>query len=251
MTQSPYNLLMLDLDGTGLTRDETVSPAVAKAVKKVSRLIPTSIATGRERDDALKFAHELGLDTPQVSDNGALIVDPSTGRALWSRPLAKDQAQAIVTRLHQLDSTFIATHAHGTFRSLDEVDHWELTRVSAMDADREWAERLVASFERVGDLDAVKVFLPYNGLWAVDFTRAGVHKGAAAHALGELSGVGSSGIIAAGDSYNDVPMLEVAALKIVMGDAPEEIQAIADFVAPSVDEDGLATAIEEFIIPRL
>ena len=36
-----------------------------------------------------------------------------------------------------------------------------------------------------------------------------------------------------------------------MGDAPEELKAIADYVAPSVDEDGLAVAIEEFVLPRL
>lgn len=243
--------MMLDLDGTVLNREETISPAVADAVKRVSRLIPTSISTGRERDDALQFARELGLTTPQVSDNGSLIIDPSTGGALWSRPMSESLAEKIVTRLHELDSSFIATHANGTFRSIGEVDHWELTRVSAMDANEDWAEQLVAYFEPMEDLDAVKVYLPYNGLWAVDFTRAGVHKGAAAYALAELLGVGRSGLIAVGDSYNDVPMLEVAALKIVMGDAPEEIRAMADFVAPPVDVDGLATAIDEYIVPRL
>ena len=99
MTSGPYNLLMLDLDGTVLNREETISPAVADAVKRVSRLIPTSISTGRERDDALQFARELGLTTPQVSDNGSLIIDPSTGGALWSRPISESLAEKIVTRL--------------------------------------------------------------------------------------------------------------------------------------------------------
>jgi hydroxymethylpyrimidine pyrophosphatase-like HAD family hydrolase len=58
-------------------------------------------------------------------------------------------------------------------------------------------------------------------------------------------------MIAAGDSYNDLPLLEVCGLRIVMGDAPDELKAIADYVAPSIDEDGLAVAIEEFVLPRL
>ena len=53
------------------------------------------------------------------------------------------------------------------------------------------------------------------------------------------------------DSYNDLPLLEVCGLRIVMGDAPDELKAIADYVAPSIDEDGLAVAIEEFVLPLL
>jgi len=54
-----------------------------------------------------------------------------------------------------------------------------------------------------------------------------------------------------GDSYNDLPMLESCGFSIAMGDAPQEVKDAADFVAPSVQEDGLAVAIDEFVIPRL
>ena len=58
-------------------------------------------------------------------------------------------------------------------------------------------------------------------------------------------------MIAAGDSYNDLPMLKACGLRIVMGNAPDALKAIADYVAPSVDDDGLATAIEDFVMPKL
>ena len=56
---------------------------------------------------------------------------------------------------------------------------------------------------------------------------------------------------AVGDSYNDLPLLNVCGLRIAMGDAPEELKAIAHYVAPSAEEDGLAVAIEEYLLPRL
>ena len=56
---------------------------------------------------------------------------------------------------------------------------------------------------------------------------------------------------AAGDGYNDRPLLQACGLAIAMGDAPEELKAISDYIAPSAEEDGLAVAIEEFILPRL
>ena len=100
-------------------------------------------------------------------------------------------------------------------------------------------------------LHVVKVYLHYNGWWAVDFTAAGVHKGEAARHLAEIQGMSSRQFIAAGDSYNDHPMLEVAGFRIAMASAPEEMKAIADYVAPPVEEDGLAVAIEQVILPLL
>ena len=88
-------------------------------------------------------------------------------------------------------------------------------------------------------------------MWAVDFTRRGVDKAAATTVLANMIGVELGQMAGAGDSYNDLPLLQVCGLAIAMGDAPEELKAFADYVAPSAEEDGLAVAIEEFILPRL
>ena len=113
------------------------------------------------------------------------------------------------------------------------------------------ADDLVAAFESNAGLHVVKASLPYNGLWAVDFTRAGVTKATAVKELARMLGTSPDLMIAVGDSYNDTPLLEACGLAIAMGQAPDELKAIADFVAPTVDEDGLAVAIEELVMPRL
>ena len=93
--------------------------------------------------------------------------------------------------------------------------------------------------------------LPYNGLWAVDFTRSGVDKSTGISQVGESIGVKAADMAAAGDSFNDLPMLLSSGLSIAMGNAPEQVKAAAHFVAPPVEEDGLAFAIREYIIPRV
>ena len=67
----------------------------------------------------------------------------------------------------------------------------------------------------------------------------------------ERAGANAAQTIAAGDSYNDVPLFQASGHRIAMADAPEELKAMADFIAPSVDEDGLAVAIEDFALPLL
>ena len=85
----------------------------------------------------------------------------------------------------------------------------------------------------------------------MDFTNAGVDKAAATRVLAQMLGVDAPLMVAAGDSYNDLPMLRLCGHSIAMGDAPDELKAIADFVAPTAEEDGLAVAIQEFVLPRL
>ena len=55
-------------------------------------------------------------------------------------------------------------------------------------------------------------------------------------------------IIGVGDGYNDFPLLMACGLKIAMGNAVPELKAIADFIAPTVYDDGVATVIEKFVL---
>ena len=242
---------VVDLDGTLIGKNQEISSRVERAVNQLSELLPVSIATGREAPDAIKFARQLGLTSPQICDGGATILDPATGRSLWTGPLGPDNAREIIQTLHSAKTAFMATDPDGSFNSYANITHWNLTRVSALDLDENAADRMVRHFTANPALHVVKVYLPYNGLWAVDFTNTQVDKAAATLRLGRMIGVDPGHMMAAGDSYNDLPLLRICGFGIAMGDAPSELKAVADFVAPPVEEDGLAVAIEEFVLPGL
>ena len=246
----PLAALMVDLDGTLLDR-QRVSPRVAGAVRRAGRQVPVSIASGRETSDVLKFARELGLTAPQIGDGGATCLNPVTGDTIWTESFEAGEARALVAALGETGFRFIAIHPEETVANIREITHWDLTRISTLDMDERAADVLVAQFQGWTSVDVVKVFLHYNGLWAVDFNPAGADKGTAAVRLAGLLGIRPSQILAVGDSFNDVPMLAVCGVGVAMGNAPPEIQAMADLVAPAVDEDGLAWVIEKVLLPRL
>ena len=241
----------LDLDGTIIGPDEKISPAVQEAIDRLAGHMPVFIATGREPADVLRYSKELGLTTPQVCDGGANILDPLRGVSVWTAPLGPANAEAVVTKLREMGSAFIATHASGTASTYDDVPNWDLIRVSALDLDEGTADALAESFRGNKDMNVIKAVLPYNGLWAVDFTLAGVDKATGVSRVGKTLGVDPANMVAAGDSYNDLPMLESCGFAIAMGNAPEEVRAVAGFVAPTVEEDGLAVAINEYVLPQL
>ena len=242
--------MLVDLDGTLMVTDE-ISPRVAEAVAKVSRHIPVSIATGRRASDVREYAGRLGLSAPQICNGGATLIDPVSGEYLWNAHLRDVSAREIIGILDQHSIPFIATHPKGDSEAISQVAYWDLTRISAMDIPEYRADELVSMFGGDPALNVVKVYLHYNGWWAVDFTAAGVHKGAAAIILAERMGIGPQQFIAAGDSFNDLPMLEIAGLRIAMASAPQEMKELADYVAPPVEQDGLAAAIEDFVLPAL
>lgn len=245
-----YAGLLVDLDGTLLAVD-TVSPRVAAAVRRVDELLPVSIASGRRSADVIHYARELGLSAPQISNGGATLLEPGDGSILWNQAMPPGRAREIIARLHKDTVNFIAAHPAGDAESVAEIVHWDLTRISAMDISERAADELAAVFAGCVDLNVVKVYLHYNGWWAVDFTAAGVDKGTAVRELAKRRGVNPEQFVAAGDSYNDLPMLHAAGRRIAMAAAPAELRALSDFVAPPVERDGLAVAIEEWLLPLL
>jgi len=253
LSQGPvnYSLFILDLDGTLVGRDEQISARVFDSIRMVAKRITVSIATGREPVDTLRFADHLRLKAPLICNNGAMIVDSTTGRPLWSVPIGRERTKILATRLQLLGTSFIATHPCGTITDAAKVAEQEVNRISALDLDESRADQLILDLGDLSDLYAVKVFLPYNGLWAVDFTLNGVDKGSGVRKLAEIQGVDVKKTIAVGDGMNDLPMLQVCGLSIAMAGSPEEVKAAAHYLAPSVDDDGLAVAIEEFVLPNL
>ena len=241
----------LDLDGTVIGPDENISPAVHEAIVRLAERIHVFIATGREPADVLRYANELGLTTPQLCDGGANILDPVQGVSTWTAPLGPVNAEAVVTRLREMGSAFVATHASGTASTFDDVPDWDLIRVSALDLDEDTADALATEFRRNKNMYVIKAVLPYNGLWAVDFTLAGVDKASGIARVGQTLGVNPTNMVAVGDSYNDLPMLKACGFSVAMGNAPPEVKDAAEFVAPSVAEDGLAVAINEYVLPRV
>lgn len=250
-THPPILAAALDLDGTLIGPDEKISPAVHQAVTRLAERIDVFIATGREPADVLNYSQQLELTTPQLCDGGANILDPVREVSTWTAPLGPANAKAVITRLREVGSAFVATHASGTASTFDDVPGWDLVRVSALDMDEATADALAEEFRGNREMYVIKAMLPYNGLWAIDFTLAGVDKATGVARVGDTLGVDPASMVAVGDSYNDLPMLESCGFSVAMGDAPAEVKAAADFVAPSVADDGLAVAIDEYVLPRL
>ena len=108
---------------------------------------------------------------------------------------------------------------------------------------QEWMGRLSPdAFESINYCTSNPAFL--------EFFNGKVSKRVAIQKLGELLGISAAETVAIGDGLNDIPMLEYAGLSVAMGNASEKVKAIAHQVVADNDADGVAQAIEAFILPN-
>ena len=87
--------------------------------------------------------------------------------------------------------------------------------------------------------------------WLVEATAPGVDKGSGLRRLCQMLGVAPERVMAVGDSENDIPMLQAAGFAVAMGNATPALKAVADWIAPTLDEEGAAVALQRWVLEPL
>ena len=256
-------LIALDVDGTIITHaghlDDRVHDAIEGCVRDTHHVV---IATGRSVVATMPVLARLGITRGYaVCSNGAvtLRIDPSRAKGYKivekvtfdPRPaltLLRDELPEALVAVEDLGRGFLVSSPFpdGELMGDQRVVSWaelvgrRATRVTLRMPDAE-PEEFMAHIERIG-LHEVSYAVGWTA-W-LDINPEGVSKGSALEQLRRRLGVEPCDTVAVGDQRNDVEMLEWAARGVAMGNAPDEVKAIADEVTGSVDEAGLATVLE-------
>jgi Cof subfamily protein (haloacid dehalogenase superfamily) len=276
----PYHLLALDLDGTSVVDGRPPTPAVREAVLAAQAAgVHVILATGRSFVSASKFAAAFGLQSPLICFQGALVKEMAGDQATLAKPrtllaeslpqepldevIALAEEWELELTLYSQQHTYIARMNHPqAFYDLwfglplrRAPDLWAARRMLEAEegpvikglfiGEPEDNDRLMVDLEarfagRLGVMRSHPLFaevLPPNA-----------SKGNALAFLARRFGVPREQTIACGDSGNDLSMVQWAGLGVAMANATPDVLAAADWIAPSVHEDGVVAVIERFIL---
>lgn len=266
-----YKMIVLDLDGTLTNRKKEITPRTKDVLLEAQKQGKTVVlASGRPFQGIAPLARELELERYGgyvLSFNGGMITNCRTGEIVASAllppeingrviRLAKEQQVNILT--YQGDR-IIAMKGKDPYVELESrVNHLEVTEPEDMEA---YVTFAVPKFLMTDDGDYLVVVEPQvkaalgknfsvyrSDPYYLEILPRGIDKAQRLAVLLELLGMSREEIIACGDGYNDLTMIQFAGLGVAMENAVLPVRNAADFITRSNDEDGVALAVEKFML---
>jgi Cof subfamily protein (haloacid dehalogenase superfamily) len=263
------HLIALDLDGTLLKDDKTISiktKEVLKKAKEEGHIV--MIATGRPYRSSEMYYRELELDTPIVNFNGAFMHHPSDPNwGYYHEPLdikvAKDIIEACRSFhfLNIIAEVIDDVYFHYHDEKLLDIFSFGNPKITTGDLANFLNDSPTSMLIHTEDdqlklirehLSAVHAEVIEQRSWAapwnvIEIIKVGLNKAVGLKKASDYFGIPPERIIAFGDEDNDLEMLEYAGHGIAMGNAINEVKNIANEVTLSNEEDGIGIYLTELL----
>ncbi len=268
-TQGPIRLVLSDMDGTLLRPDHSLSPRVIKAVAQLREAgILFSLASSRPPRAMRAQVKALNVDLPTAGFNGGTLVKPD-GSYWRTHPIDRKAVDTCLQAFAQepvavwvfADDQWLLRDTQGDYVGVEQhalgyepvqVDSFEpyLDRVDKIVASSADFDLLVRLEARLQPLIEGQALAARSQKYYLDVTALAANKGSALISLAEAYDVPLAQTAVLGDGSNDVAMFKQAGLAIAMGQGEDSVKQQAHQVTGSNSEDGVATAIERWILPR-
>ena len=267
-----YKLIALDMDGTLLREDKTISSITQEEKQKAKEKgVKIVLASGRPVEGIQRYLEQLNLISGEdfvVSYNGAIVQNTKT-KEIVSRTVLKG------TDLHELYalSQELGVNIHAF--SQEGCITPKLTKYSILEGEINGIPVVVKNYDEIKDSEEIikimmveepeilqeainnlpeylyeKYTIVRSAPFFLEFLNKEVNKGVGVEALANSLGIKREEVICMGDAGNDEHMIRYAGLGVAMGNAFEEIKAVADFVTKSNNEDGVAYVIDQFVLNK-
>jgi hypothetical protein len=263
-------MVAIDLDDTLLDAGLSISGPCRNNIKAARQQgVIVTLATGRMYSSALPYALQLEVDVPLITYQGALVKSSRSARVHYYQPLDQDMA---VAALQYFKGAGVHCHAYFDDRlclealSEEGVDYARLAGVEPLlyddliQACRQGKETLkIMAVSKDGELlqhlerdlkqsFGGSLYVTRSKPCYLEVMNPQANKALALKLLAEYYGIRQEEVMAVGDSYNDMEMIKWAGLGIAMSNAPEEVKSLADYVTASNQEDGVAKALQRWVL---
>lgn len=274
-------LVALDLDGTLFDNSSHISERNLTAIRSITdKGIHVVISTGRPFE-GIPFDQIKGTGINYaITANGSGIYEISTGKCLYENAMDEELVTPILNFLLTRDihmDAFIGGKGYTPVQCVEtaqkltvpsSIKNYIITTRTRLDNILQFihenqlkVQKMTLNFYPAADgtlidRETVRKFLTSNpsiatvcgGYNNLEFTRADASKGVGLQKLAEILGVDLDATMAIGDTENDLAIIEAAGIGVAMGNATDAVKAKADYVTTSNTEDGVAAAIEHFIL---
>lgn len=266
-----YKMLVLDLDGTLTNNYKEITPRTKEALMQAqAKGVRVVLASGRPTYGITPIANELMLTNHGgfiLAFNGGKIIDYTSRETVFEQTIGKPEVEALYNAADKAGLAILTYQDYGivtTQKDNNYVEHEAFINKLPVTQCDNFVEDLQYPINKcliVGDptpLHELELQLSKDLFGQVEVYRSagfflecvppGVDKAKSLERLLAMVNIDKDDVIAVGDGFNDLSMIEYAGLGIAMDNAPQEVKSRANFVTSSNDEDGVAKVIEKFIL---
>lgn len=261
-------LIALDIDGTVLKKDLTISKELKSYIKEITKKnIKVVLATGRMYKAAIHIARELGINTPLICYQGALIrnfydnddiiYQINTDKSLGFKIINELREKSIHINLYDNDNLYVEHDNqlikeyckdryidYKVVKNFEDVECKNLHKILAINYNQNIIEGLI---KELNTKYGKELYIVKSTPYFVEISNLEAKKCNAIKYLADKWRINQSEIMAIGDQDNDIDMIEYAKIGIAMGNGTEKIKEKADYVTKTIEEDGIIYAIEKFV----
>jgi len=270
-------MIGIDLDGTLLNEAHRISQANKLAVQNaIKNDVHVVIATGRNLYQAEYYARCFENTAYVVAANGSVVKSLETNELMYENLISKEALKKLIEALYDLGlRPIFNSHTHtyiSGFRNsivytfmkrysetpeLDKCEnlHSKRSCFKLLDRDIKISKVIFFNWKRKGEkkilqkIESMHQFeVVKTSKYGYEITNTGNNKGNGIKVIADQLGIVSSEIMTIGDSGNDIEMLKFAGLGVAMGNANEHIKTFADVVTSTNAEDGVAKAINQYVL---
>ena len=262
-------LVISDVDGTLVRKDKSLSPQVIAAVHRLRDAgVAFTLISARPVSGVMPLVAPLGIDIPLAAINGGIVFRPD-GSVVAERRIDREVVAGMFGLAESVavdcwvfaDNRWYASSLEGVHVEHERVasnqepilrtdfadlfDRADKVTFVSDDAPvlKDLAGRGIASF-------GARATIGQSQTYYLDVTDTRANKGDGVAELAGILGVDLANVAVFGDMDNDVAMFRRAGLSVAMGQAPDSVKSAADFVSSSNDQDGVAHAIDAFVLAR-
>lgn len=262
-----YKFMAVDIDGTLLDSNGRLTEANKEAIRLASaKGLIFSLSTGRPVQGVESIINMLQLDSPVITYNGAMVITGESREILYEQKLSAEDAKNIV-ELGRQRGCMVAVWAENQLyvnelsekaiqystiagikpQRIDDLEALVRNGVTKVLWNDE--PQVVEKYQdEIGPYLSSNVNYHTSRPMFLEFVDKKASKALAMEKIGEHYGIKREEMIAVGDGFNDLSMIEYAGLGVAMGNAKDAIKQRADYVTLSNDEDGIAHVIRKFVL---
>lgn len=265
-----YKLVAIDMDGTLLTPNLEISKKTIDTARKViDKGVIITLSTGRMYLAAIPFAETLQLDVPLITCNGALIKCAKTKKEYYKKAIKLSYVREIIDYCHDYNLPISIYKENDIFiedyRNMYIHNHIDMAKPQVIKnnldsiLDESVIKILISSSEefdlkyhtqKLYDIYKDNLTFYFSLPNFIEIVNLEVNKKNALVFLANHYNIKKEEIICIGDNFNDMEMIQYAGLGVAMGNSPDYLKEVADFVTRSNNEDGVNHVLEKFIIQK-